>query len=502
MSLTSLFRAEMAGAMAAALALGLLLLALRPKDRASTRNALLLLGACALAELAEGAIERLGGARAAAIVADAAGVLVGLVLIRLATIFLFRVVLVAARLPVLRITEDLATAALYVGWGFAWLRMAGVELGSLVTTSAVITAVLAFAMQDTLGNVLGGLFLQLDRSLRVGDWVRVEQATGRVVEVGWRHTAVQTRDRETVIVPNGWLVKNRFSVIGARGDPMPLWRRWVRVNVDLAASPGDVCRVLEEAVRNAEIPLVHADPAPDAVLLELTPKYGAYAVRYWLENPAADDPTDSLVRQHVVAALARHGMRIGAPYTEQLNLEDDEEHRTAAQSRERARRLEALGHVELFSMLSPEERESLVEHLVRAPFAAGDIMTRQGAVAHWLYLVIRGEADVWHEKGALHTHVGKLGPGSVFGEMGMMTGSPRGATVTANTDVEAYRLDKEGFARIIQARPDLAREMSRVLASRAAELHSKTEAAASASPEDDHGDILERVRRFFGLERA
>src|SRR5690348_4828538 len=287
----------MAAAMAASLALGVLLLALRPKDRASTRNALILLGLCAVAELADSSIASLAGSRPAAVVADAASILVGLVLIRLTTIFFFRVVLVAVRLPALRITEDLVTAGLYVGWGLVWLRMAGVDLGSLVTTSAVITAVLAFAMQDTLGNVLGGLFLQLDRSLRVGDWVRIEQATGRVVEIGWRHTAVQTRDRETVIVPNGWLVKNRFTVIGARGDPMPLWRRWVRVNVDLSASPGDVCRVLEEAVRNAEIPLVHAEPAPDAVLLELTPTYGAYAIRYWLENPAPDDPTDSKVRQ-------------------------------------------------------------------------------------------------------------------------------------------------------------------------------------------------------------
>jgi small-conductance mechanosensitive channel len=498
-SLTSLLRTEVAAAMAAALALGVLLLALRPKDRASTRNALLLLGLCALAELADSSIASLAGSRPAAIVADVASVLVGLVLIRLATIFFFRVVLVALRMPTLRMTEDLATAALCVGWGFVWLRMAGVDLGSLVTTSAVITAVLAFALQDTLGNVLGGLFLQLDRSLRVGDWVRVDQANGRVVEIGWRHTAVQTRDRETVIVPNGWLVKNRFTVIGARNDPMPLWRRWVRVNVDLSASPGEVCRVLEEAVRNGEIPFVHADPPPDVVLLDLTPRYGAYAIRYWLENPGPDDPTDSLVRQHVFDALARNGMRIGATFTEQLNFADDEAHHEAERSRERARRLEALGRVELFAMLSSAERESLVDHLVRAPFARGAVMTRQGAVAHWLYLMVRGEADVWFEKDGERTHVGSLGPGSVFGEMGMMTGAPRGATVTASTDVEAYRLDKEGFAEIIQARPDLAREMSRVLAARAADLRAKTEAAAHAH-HDDHGDILERIRRFFGLD--
>ena len=57
------------------------------------------------------------------------------------------------------------------------------ELSSLVTTSAVITAVLAFSMQETLGNVLGGMVLQLEHSIRVGDWVRIEQVSGRVVEI-------------------------------------------------------------------------------------------------------------------------------------------------------------------------------------------------------------------------------------------------------------------------------------------------------------------------------
>src|SRR5437868_1653874 len=119
----------MAAAMAAALLLGLLLLALRPKARASTRNALILLGLCALAELADSSIASFAGSRPAAIVADVASVLVGLVLIRLATIFVFRVLLPAVRLPTLRITEDLVTAGLYVSWGFAWLLLARVDLG-------------------------------------------------------------------------------------------------------------------------------------------------------------------------------------------------------------------------------------------------------------------------------------------------------------------------------------------------------------------------------------
>ena len=498
MSITHLLRGEMAAAMATALALGLLLLALRPLDRASTRNALVLLGLCAFAELADGVLASMGGSRAAAVAADVASVLVGLVLIRLGTIFAFRVALRSAGLEPARIVEDLVTAALYVGWAFLWLRLAGVELTGLVTASAVVTAVLAFSMQDTLGNVLGGLMLQFDRSIRVGDWMRVEQVSGRVLNIGWRHTAILTRDRETVIVPNGWLMRNRFTVLGARADASPAWRRWVRISVDLESSPGKVCTVLGDAVKNASIPGVCAEPAPDAVLMEIGPRVGNYAVRYWLGDLARDDATDSIVRAHLLAALQRNGMRIGVPYNEQLGLQDDDTRRAAENSRQRRERVQALERVELFASLSPEERDQLADHLLRAPFCAGDVMTRQGAVAHWLYLMVSGEAEVWHEHQGRRTRVGTLGPGSVFGEMGMMTGDPRAATVTASTDVECYRLDKAGFSSIIEARPDIAEEISHVLSARAADL-ALAETAERAPAAGDHRAIVDRVRRFFGL---
>jgi len=277
-------------------------------------------------------------------------------------------VLPALRLALARIVEDLVVTGLFVAWGFIWFRLAGVDVGSLLTTSAVITAVLAFSMKDTLGNVLGGVVLQLDQSLRVGDWVRFEDVSGRVVEIRWRHTAVETRNRETVVVPNSWLMSSRFTVIGSRSDPRPVWRRWVRVNVDLSASPTAVCAALERAVREADIPNVVADPPASAVLLEIGPRYGSYALRYFLSNPQADDPTDSAVRAHVLASLERKGMKLGVPYQEELSIKDNEAHRSEAMARVRERNLNALGHCDIFGSLSPAEREELASRLVHAPF--------------------------------------------------------------------------------------------------------------------------------------
>jgi small-conductance mechanosensitive channel len=242
MDVSDILRTQLGWAMAVALAIAIALLALRPGDRASVRNAVLLLGAGALALVAVNLAETTS--EPARLAATVASVLAGAVLIRLASMFAFRVLLPALRAQPPRIVEDIATAGLYIAWGFMWLRLAGVDPTGLVTTSAVITGLIAFSMQDTLGNVLGGVVLQLDRSLRVGDWLRVEDVSGRVVEITWRHTAIETRNRETVVIPNGWLLKNRFTVIGSRDDPQASWRRWVRLTVDFSAPPTRVCSVL------------------------------------------------------------------------------------------------------------------------------------------------------------------------------------------------------------------------------------------------------------------
>ena len=131
------------------------------------------------------------------------------------------------------------------------------------------------------------------------------------------------------------------------------------------------------------------------------------------------------------------------------------------------------------------------------PFAAGGTITRQGAVAHWLYLIIRGEVRVFVDGPRGRVTVATLRDGDFFGEMGMLTGAPRHATVVAVTAVDCYRLDKQGFARVIQARPELALEMSAIVEARNAEL-----GATLGKPAGDaasSGDLLSRIRRFFSI---
>jgi len=437
------------------------------------------------------------------------GVLVqGLAGIRLGGMVLFRVVLPVLGLRPPRMVEDLATFAGYVVWAMVRLSQVGVDLGSIVTTSAVITAIVAFSLQETLGNIFGGATLQLENSIHVGDWIKVGDVSGRVVDIRWRSTVVETRNWETVVIPNSMLMKDRFTILGRRiGEPLQ-WRRWVRFGGSFEVSPARVIRTVEEALRRAQIPGVAALPPPNCVLMGLDGSTAEYAVRYWLTDLAADDPTDSAVRERLFAAFRRAGLHFA--FGEQIVhvVQAGEAEADRLRRRDLEQRIGILRRMELFAGLTDAERAAVAGHLVHAPFVAGEMLTRQGDVAHWLYLVASGEAEVVFDDGDGHRR--PLGiirggaPGAFFGEMGLLTGAPRTASVLARTDVECYRLDKEGLEQVLKARPAIAEEISTLMARRRADLASMQEelghAARERLLEDSRGELLGRIRRFFNLQ--
>lgn len=422
-------------------------------------------------------------------------------LISLSGVTFFRALVPAVGLSAPRILQDVVVAAAYIVWTLFFLSAVGSNPSNILATSTVLTAVIGFSMQDTLGNILAGLAIQIDQSIHKGDWIKIDDLVGRVTETRWRYTSIETRNWETVLIPNSVLMKNKFLVLGRRtGEPVQ-WRRWVYFNVDFRTSPKKVIDTVVEAVRTAEIPRVSKKPEPSCVCMDFTESYGRYAVRYWLTDLAVDDPTDSEVRTHVFAALQRAGIPLSIPAHAVFLTQETAERKTSKATQMVALRHAALQHVELFRALNPEELDQLAGHLIPAPFAKGDAMTQQGAAAHWLYIIVEGHADVMLTKDGETMKLSELGPGSVFGEMGLMTGEPRATTVIATSDVDCYRLDKESFSQIIKTRPELAEGFSHILAKRRADIdlalgHINADMRAKQNSQQD---ILGKIRNFFGV---
>lgn len=401
-----------------------------------------------------------------------------------------------------RILPDVITSAFALVALIRASSRLGVELSGIIATSAVLTAVIGLSLQDTLGNVLGGLSLQLDQSINVGDWVKIGDVTGRVSEIRWRYTALETRNWETVIIPNNLLTKQQVMVLGRRHDQPEQWRRWVKFQVDYRTTPSNVIDVVQAALRAQPIVHVAVQPPPNCIAYEFGDSTITYAVRYWLTDLAVDDPTDSAVRTVIFFALRRAGIPFAIPGKSVL-LSHDDQRVEQQRAEELERRRGALGRVDLFRGLSDEERLELASNLQHAPFARGEVLTRVGADAHHLYTIVGGEVSVRVGTGADEHEVSRLGPGTFFGEMALLTGEKRRATIVALTDVDCYRLDADAFRALLLKRPDLAETVAAVLAERSVGLsaaHEKLDEAARASQlARSRADMLDKIRSFFAL---
>jgi small-conductance mechanosensitive channel len=430
--------------------------------------------------------------------------LVSVSTINLTTVFIFAVLLRPLRLSPPRILRDLLLALAYIVAGMTLLSRSGVDIAGVVATSAVITAVIGFSFQDTLGNIMGGLALQMEHTIHVGDWVRIDQQEGQVKEIRWRQTSIETRNWDTVVIPNGVLMKSQVVVLGRRAGQPRQHRQWVYFNVDFRYAPTQVIAIVEKALRAEAIPDIATDPPPHCLVVDFKDSYAIYAARYWLTDMALTDPTDSVVRARLYSALRRADIPLSIPAQALFLTQESESRRERKQEAEIARRLDALSHIGLFQPLAEEEKRRLAARLRSAPFVRGEVMTRQGDEAHWLYVIVEGEAEVQLTIEGRTEKVALLGNGDYFGEMGMMTGEARRATVIARTDVKCYRLDKAAFHDIIHDRPEIAEAISHTLAKRRVELEAiretLTEDIIQQRMQRTQYDLLRRIRDFFKLD--
>lgn len=440
------------------------------------------------------------------------GLLASFASVDLVTLAVFDLALPTIGVTLVAITSDILVGFAYLFAALGVLKASGLTASSVVTTSAVVSGVLALSMQATLGNILGGVALQLDGSIHVGDWIQLPDGTqGKVHAIRWRHTVVETRNWDTIIVPNANLLAQNIVILGKREGQPVQHRMWVYFNVDFRHSPSRVIDVVRDALWAAPIEGVARDPKPSVICFDFArdgrDSFGYYAARYWLTDLAADDPTSSRIRARIHSALKRAGIPLARPA--QTLFVQQEEEETAREMRHLERQSLVLEHVGMFDALTNEERAYVAARLKYAPFTAGETVTKQGAVAHWLYILTSGKVEVRRrgtDDSSLAKTVATIDAPSFFGEMGLLAGEPRNADVVAVSDVECYRLDKEGLAHVLGARPDLAEQFSQVLARRRVELEAAREGldeeARKVRMRHAERDILYRIQEFFGLART
>ena len=211
------------------------------------------------------------------------------------------------------------------------------------------------------------------------------------------------------------------------------------------------------------------------------------------------------MRTRVYFALKRSDLPLSIPAHAIFVTEQTAELKQQKTTAEQDRRLQMLSGISMFAKLSDDERDALAGALRYAPFAAGETMTKQGAKAHWLYIIATGGASVRVAiDGEGQQEVARLKAGDFFGERSLLTGDPRSATVVAMTRVECWRLDRAAFQELLTRRPEIADEVAEVLAARATDLERAREnlgaEAAMRRAAETKTDLVDKIRRFFRVD--
>ncbi len=403
--------------------------------------------------------------------------------------------------PLPRIFRDILQTVIYSAIALFTLRFVGVEPGSLLTTSALLTAVVGLSLQDTLGNLFAGLSIQVQRPFQVGDWIQFDpdpRLIGRVIEINWRATTVLTNDEMEIIVPNGTLAK---APIRNYTKPSPLSRRSVEVSCSYDVAPSRVRDTILGALGG--LPDVLRKPAPLVLAWHFGQSGVDYVVQYYTDKFANREISDSVVRERIWYALRRERISIPYPMREvnvrQMTREVDRE----VEGARRAQVASYLRSVDFLAILPEEALLRLAELAPSRVYAPGETVIVQGGPGQEMFFVARGEVSVIVGQGGGSAEVARLHQGSFFGEMSLMTGELRAATVQVVHEAELVVVGKEAFSAILSHAPELAARMSHVIVERQEQLDSHLAArAAQAEPdviEQRASDLLVRVKKFFQL---
>jgi small-conductance mechanosensitive channel len=400
-----------------------------------------------------------------------------------------KLVRLRSQVPTPKILRDVIGFILY---GLAALPILqsqlDLDLRGLLATSAVLSVVIGLALQETLGNLFAGLSLQLERPYQVGDHIRIKEYTGRVVQIGWRATRIVTFRRESITLPNSMVAKEMVQNYSFGYEP-------VAIDISIALSHEAPPNQVKEAVLDVmkEIPTILPEPKALCRTWEYRESSILYQLRYWVADFAQADSTKEELYTRLWYRLKRENIEMPIPQrVVHMRNEGVTRPEFSAESV-----MELLRAVDLFTLLMPEELDRLRKDLVARRFGKNERVIEEGEQGHTFYLVVSGEVSVRTGKGH---EVTRLKRGNYFGEMSLLTGEPRAATVVALEDAVLLELDRPAFARMFVTHPGLARRLSSLLAQRRTQLRAVAESSggtADAAPEANH--ILGRLRQIFSL---
>lgn len=371
------------------------------------------------------------------------------------------------------------------------------DVTSLVATSAVLSFVVGLASQDLLGSILGGIVLAVERPIGKDNWVVIDGMEGRVVDVTWRRTRIETRDGDFVLVPNSSVMKNTIV-----NFTMPDRRHRLRivVGVDYRHPPNQVKEAILSAARRCSE--VIDSPAPSVFLQDFDDSAITYRLNAWIDGLAGLERVGDEVRTHIWYEFKRQGIVIPWPIVT-LNRPSSREDPEAAVAEHVRRVTPHLAASEIFAGVPRETLAHLARRMKASTYGAGEVLFNEGDEGSSFYLIMSGRASVIAQvEGGAQTRLATLGPGACFGEMSLLLDQKRTATVRLEEDSELLEADRAMFKELIGEHPDFLDFLTNMVAERQKgnrELMDSLAGTGPVEPQSRLRAVLGRIKSVLGL---
>ena len=370
------------------------------------------------------------------------------------------------------------------------------DVSPLLTTFGVGSLVIGLALQDTLGNLFSGLSLIFERPVSVGDWIQLGDTVGRVRQITWRSVRIVTRELNEITIPNSAIGKDRILNYSS---PSRVHGFKVAIGFSYDAPPSLVKDMLRATAQ--ETPGVLGNPVPDARTLDFAASSVTYELRVFIADYEQLTDVRNELMSRIWYAAKRSGIQIPYPIT---TIHKTEIPYQKPQQDDLSRFLAAVSSAELFKTLSQSEATMLAHDVSILRFGIGEELLREGESGDFFFLVVDGTCSILvNSVQGAPIAVASVGPGGVVGEMSLLAGTPRAATVRANSEVLAARIGKTALSNLLAKRQDLLQSFAHYTAHRSKEIE---EARLHENPlvrtkdgEIDERALGERIKRFLGL---
>ena len=362
-----------------------------------------------------------------------------------------------------RILTDIIAFFFYVAVALLVLKFVWeISITVFAAASGVAAVIVAYSARGVFSDLFSGIALNINPGFVIGDYLEVEGKAGILKEISWRYVVLETLDRNELIIPNSHIAT--VAVVN-RSVRQHEYRISFDVRIDYAVTVGEVLQIVKAAVAE----LIYAKESE--VVLSGYDIYGMiYDVRCWVGKQYFPNEVIDQLRAAIYYKIAKTPGASFGFNKQQAQIRYYRKQRESTQEL-----IDMLREVQFLQVLNDQELHLLTTEITRICFGPPETIIRQGEGGTSMFIIFQGEVEVYVEEAGAKISVARLHENDYFGDMSLLTGAPRAATVKANDDVIVYELQKQSLARIIQVRPIVIEKIADVVAER--QLASKEIAA-------------------------